>query len=79
MKTQQLDLDVNNNNNTESLFPFENKFAKIEKLEEDVIRKICPLCGVMKDLTYTKNNSGYNQKICEECAIKYVRWWRNRE
>ena len=82
MKTQQLDLDAENNNNneknTEDLFPFENKFAKIEKLEEDVIRKICPLCGIIKDLEYAKTNSGYTQKVCEQCAVKYVKWWRDK-
>lgn len=78
MRTQQLDLDVENNNNIEDLFPFENNIAKIERLEEDIIRKTCPLCGIMKDLAYVKTNSGYIQKICLQCAIKYVKWWKDK-
>lgn len=82
MKTQQLDLDAKlsrENIDIENLFPFENKFVKIENLEEeDIIRRICPLCGVMNDLLYIKTNSGYNQKICEKCAIKYVNWWSDK-
>lgn len=75
MKTKQLDFEENN---IKDLLPFENKFAKVEKLEEETIRKVCPLCGLMKDLEYAKTNSGYVQKICEECAIKYVRWWNDK-
>lgn len=83
MNTKQLDLDVKTDietkvENMEELFPFENKFAKVEKLEEEVIRKVCPLCGLMKDLEYAKTNSGYIQKICKECAIKYVKWWNDK-
>ena len=82
MNTKQLDLDTKSKKediDIEKIFPFKNNFASIEKLEEDIIRKMCPLCGVMKDLSYTKTNSGYTQKICEECAIKYVKWWKDRE
>ena len=80
MKTQQLDLDtkIKIEIDIEKVFPFKNKFVKIEKLEEDVIRKICPLCGIIKDLEYAKTNSGYTQKICEECSVKYVKWWKDR-
>ena len=81
MNTKQLDLDRKveaENIDVEKVFPFKNNFASIEKLEEDIIRKICPLCGIMKDLEYAKTNSGYIQKICEECAIKYVKWWKDR-
>ena len=81
MNTKQLDLDEKietENIDIEKMFPFENEFAKIEKLEEDVIRKICPLCGLMKDLEYVKTNSGYVQKICEECAVKYVKSWNDK-
>lgn len=82
MNTKQLDLDVKvetENIDIGKTFPFKNGFASIEKLEDDVIRKICPLCGTMRDLEYAKTNSGYIQKICEECAIKYVKWWKDRE
>ena len=81
MNTKQLDLDRKveiKNIDIEKAFPFKNEFASIEKLEEDIIRKICPLCGIIKDLEYAKINSGYIQKICEECAIKYVKWWKDK-
>ena len=85
MRTQQLSLDTkisnkNKNNNIKVVFPFKNKFASIEKLDEEgIISGICPLCGLMMDLVYTKVNSGYIQKICAQCAIKYVSWWSNRK
>ena len=82
MNTKQLDLDTKSKKediDTEKMFPFKNEFASIEKLEEDIIRKICPLCGAMKDLEFAKTNSGYIQRICLECAVKYVKWWEDRE
>lgn len=78
MNTQKICLDTKNNSSSiEGLFPFENKFVEIEKIEVNITRKTCPLCGFIKDLEYTKINNGFIQKICTQCAIKYVKSLKN--
>lgn len=55
-------------------FPFKNSFAEIEEVaEEERITKRCPLCGNIKELTYTKENDGFVTLICRSCAIGYVK------
>ena len=75
IETEQQDLNILYEESKESTKPqplsFENIWTSVMPIEPQ--EDVCSLCGKVKALAYEKNNQGYTMRICEVCAIAYMK------